>query len=51
MDEEIAVEAIDLVKEFGETRAVDGVSLKVPTGSIYGLLGPKARARPPCSAC
>jgi ABC-2 type transport system ATP-binding protein len=36
----IALEAVDLVKDFGETRAVDGVSLAVPTGSIYGLLGP-----------
>jgi ABC-2 type transport system ATP-binding protein len=27
-----AVEAIDLVKHFGETRAVDGVSFVVPEG-------------------
>jgi ABC-2 type transport system ATP-binding protein len=40
-----AVEAIDLVKEFGETRAVDGVSLAVPTGSIYGLLGPNGAGK------
>ncbi|MEA3082184.1 MAG: hypothetical protein QOD54_1852, partial [Sphingomonadales bacterium] len=26
----LAVEAIDLVKDFNETRAVDGVSLAVP---------------------
>ena len=36
----LAIEAVDLVKDFGETRAVNGVSLAVPTGSIYGLLGP-----------
>jgi ABC-2 type transport system ATP-binding protein len=36
----VAVEAVDLVKDFAETRAVDGVCLAVPTGSIYGLLGP-----------
>ena len=41
----IAVEAIDLVKDFGETRAVDGVSLAVPTGSIYGLLGPNGAGK------
>jgi len=41
----IAVEAIDLVKDFGETRAVDGVSLSVPTGSIYGLLGPNGAGK------
>jgi len=40
-----AVEAVDLVKDFGETRAVDGVSLAVPTGSIYGLLGPNGAGK------
>ena len=37
---EYAVEAVDLVKDFAEKRAVDGVSLSVPTGSIFGMLGP-----------
>ena len=41
----VAVEAEGLVKDFGETRAVDGVSLKVPTGSIYGLLGPNGAGK------
>jgi ABC-2 type transport system ATP-binding protein len=40
-----AVEATDLVKEFGDTRAVDGVSLAVPTGSIFGLLGPNGAGK------
>jgi ABC-2 type transport system ATP-binding protein len=40
-----AVEAIDLVKDFGETRAVDGVSFVVPTGCIYGLLGPNGAGK------
>jgi ABC-2 type transport system ATP-binding protein len=40
-----AVEAIDLVKEFGETCAVDGVSLSVPPGTIYGLLGPNGAGK------
>ena len=40
-----AVEATDLVKDFGETRAVDGVSLQVPAGSIYGLLGPNGAGK------
>jgi ABC-2 type transport system ATP-binding protein len=43
--ERVAVEAIDLVKDFGATRAVDGVSLAVPTGSIYGLLGPNGAGK------
>ena len=42
---EWAVEATDLVKDFGDTRAVDGVSLQVPTGSIYGLLGPNGAGK------
>jgi ABC-2 type transport system ATP-binding protein len=42
---EYAVEAHDLVKEFGDTRAVDGVSLAVPQGSIYGLLGPNGAGK------
>jgi len=33
------------VKDFGATRAVDGVSLTVPTGSIYGLLGPNGAGK------
>ncbi len=40
-----AVEAKDLVKDFGETRAVDGVSLAVPAGSIYGMLGPNGAGK------
>jgi len=45
MDERLAVEARDLVKDFNDTRAVDGVSLAVPTGSIYGLLGPNGAGK------
>ena len=40
-----AVEARDLVKDFAEKRAVDGVSLAVPTGSIFGLLGPNGAGK------
>jgi ABC-2 type transport system ATP-binding protein len=43
--DDLAVEAVDLVKEFGNTRAVDGVSLAVPKGSIYGLLGPNGAGK------
>ena len=40
-----AVEAVDLVKDFGSTRAVDGVSLQVPERSIFGLLGPNGAGK------
>ena len=40
-----ALEAIGLVKDFGETRAVDGVTLRVPVGSIYGILGPNGAGK------
>jgi ABC-2 type transport system ATP-binding protein len=45
IDTDLAVEAIDLVKDFNETRAVDGVSLAVPAGSIYGILGPNGAGK------
>src|SRR4051794_21773035 len=44
-DDGLALEAVELVKDFGETRAVDGVSLAVPAGSIYGLLGPNGAGK------
>lgn len=42
---EPAVEAVGLVKEFGDTRAVDGISLAVPAGTIYGMLGPNGAGK------
>jgi ABC-2 type transport system ATP-binding protein len=41
----VAVEALDIVQDFGETRAVNGVNLAVPTGSIYGILGPNGAGK------
>jgi ABC-2 type transport system ATP-binding protein len=40
-----AVEALDLVKRFGETLAVDHVSFSVPPGSVLGLLGPNGAGK------
>ena len=40
-----ALEAHDLVKDFGDKRAVDGVSLAVPAGAIYGILGPNGAGK------
>ena len=41
----LALTATDLVKDFGDKRAVDGVSLAVPTGAIYGILGPNGAGK------
>ena len=40
-----AVEAVDLVKHFGDNRAVDGVSFVVPAGTVLGLLGPNGAGK------
>ncbi|CDO06958.1 daunorubicin resistance protein DrrA family ABC transporter ATP-binding protein [Mycolicibacterium cosmeticum] len=40
-----AIEAIDLVKDFGANRAVDGVSFTVPQGAVLGLLGPNGAGK------
>ena len=40
-----AVEATELVKTFGETRALDGVSFTVPEGTVLGLLGPNGAGK------
>jgi daunorubicin resistance ABC transporter ATP-binding subunit len=45
MDTTPAVEAVDLVKHFGDNRAVDGVSFVVPTGTVLGLLGPNGAGK------
>ena len=40
MNEFIAISAENLVKKYGTVTAVNGVSLKVKSGEIYGLVGP-----------
>jgi ABC-2 type transport system ATP-binding protein len=40
-----ALELTGIVKRFGDFTAVDGVSLTVPTGSIYGFLGPNGAGK------
>ncbi|MFW0784467.1 ATP-binding cassette domain-containing protein [Gordonia sp. CPCC 206044] len=41
----LAIEARGLVKHFGSTRAVNGVDLVVPEGSVYGVLGPNGAGK------
>lgn len=45
LNAEFAIEAHALVKEFGKARAVDGIDLAVPAGSIYGILGPNGAGK------
>ncbi|MCX6502517.1 MAG: ATP-binding cassette domain-containing protein [Microbacterium sp.] len=40
-----AVLAEGLVKTFGANRAVDGVDLRVATGTVYGVLGPNGAGK------
>ncbi|GAB3447969.1 ATP-binding cassette domain-containing protein [Actinophytocola sediminis] len=42
---ELAIETSGLIKTFGRTRAVDGVDLAVPAGSVYGVLGPNGAGK------
>lgn len=37
---ELAIQAKEVVKKFGDFTAIDGINLSVPKGSIYGFLGP-----------
>jgi ABC-2 type transport system ATP-binding protein len=41
----LAIEATKLVKRYGATPAVDGISLNIPRGQVYGLLGPNGAGK------
>ena len=40
-----AIETTDLQKHFGPVRAVDGIDLEVPVGSVFGFLGPNGSGK------
>ncbi|TXN31286.1 ABC transporter ATP-binding protein [Lacisediminihabitans profunda] len=44
-DADVVLELHDLVKRFGDTVAVDHVSLSIPTGSIFGIVGPNGAGK------
>jgi len=46
-----AVEINELVKRYGEVRAVDGVTLSVEAGEILGLLGPNGAGKTTTIEC
>src|SRR5262245_42937011 len=40
-----AIEAEGLVKRYGDVQALDGLSLAVPSGTVFGLLGPNGAGK------
>lgn len=45
MNDQPAIEVLDLYKAFGETQAVQGVSFNVQQGEIFSLLGPNGAGK------
>ena len=45
MTSDHAIVADGLVKHFGDVKAVDGIDLTVPYGTVYGLLGPNGAGK------
>src|SRR5919109_2841023 len=48
---EFAVETRGLARTFGSLRAVDGIDLRVPSGSFYGFLGPNGAGKSTTIKC
>ena len=40
-----AIRTTNLVRTFGSVRAVDGISLEVPPGTVFGFLGPNGAGK------
>jgi ABC-2 type transport system ATP-binding protein len=45
VSEVLAVEAVDLTKRYGPLTAVDGISMQVAQGEVYGVLGPNGAGK------
>ncbi len=41
----VAVKLEGLTKRFGKTKVVDGISLEIPYGSVFGLIGPNGAGK------
>jgi ABC-2 type transport system ATP-binding protein len=48
---EYAVQTQGLTRDFGSFRAVDGIDLAVPAGSLYGFLGPNGAGKSTTIKC
>ncbi|MDX2200101.1 MAG: ABC transporter ATP-binding protein [Phycisphaerae bacterium] len=44
----LAIETRGLTKQYGAYRALDGVDLRVPAGSVFGFLGPNGAGKTTC---
>jgi ABC-type multidrug transport system ATPase subunit len=42
---QLAIETVGLEKDFGDQKAVAGISLSVPSGSVFGFLGPNGSGK------
>lgn len=51
MQEGFAVQTTGLTRAFGNFRAVDGIDLAVPAGSLYGFLGPNGAGKSTTIKC
>src|SRR5262245_8881701 len=45
MNQTLAVEVVDVTRSYGDLVAVDGVSLQVEPGEVYGILGPNGAGK------
>jgi ABC-2 type transport system ATP-binding protein len=41
----LAIETNGLTKQFGDHKAVNAISLAVPSGSVFGFLGPNGSGK------
>ena len=39
------IEVKNVVKTFGDFKALDGLSMTIPTGAVYGLVGPNGSGK------
>ena len=51
MSDQVAVEVDSITKRFGDIKALNGVSLQVRRGEIYGLLGPNGAGKTTLIRC